>query len=132
MNTDKAIERSALESDPRVPLAFERTLLAYERTQIAWVRTALSLISFGFAIAKVFQMLRAEKGPEATLLTPRAVGLLMISIGLIGLMLAHLQQRRAVKALRQRCPGLPRPVAGMMSAMIALLGLLALISALIR
>jgi putative membrane protein len=132
MNNEKAIDRSALESDPRIPLAFERTLLAYERTQIAWVRTALSLISFGFAIAKVFQMLRVEKGPGATLLTPRMVGLLMISIGLIGLMLAHLQQRRAVSALRRRCPDLPRPVAGVMSVMIGLLGFLALISALIR
>ena len=37
-------------SDPRVRLAYERTLLAYERTQIAWVRTALALISFVAAL----------------------------------------------------------------------------------
>jgi putative membrane protein len=131
MNTEP-IPQKELESDPRIPLAFERTLLAYERTRIAWVRTALALISFGFAIAKFFAYMRQERGETATLMTPREVGLLMIIIGLIGLILANVQQRRAVSALRKRCPGLPRPVAGIMSAMIALLGVLALVGALLR
>jgi putative membrane protein len=118
--------------DPRVPLAYERTLLAYERTRIAWVRTALALISFGFAIAKFFTYLREQRGEGATVMTPRAVGLIMIVIGLVGLILANWQQRAAVKALRARCPGLPKPVAGIMSGMIALLGILALVGALLR
>jgi len=68
---DKAInERLAAEPDPRVRLAFERTFLAYERTRIAWVRTALTLISFGFAIAKFFQYLREKQREAATLLSP--------------------------------------------------------------
>jgi putative membrane protein len=126
------IPQNELEADPRVPLAFERTLLAYERTRIAWVRTALALISFGFAIAKFFAYMRKEHGENATLMTPREVGLLMIIIGLVGLILANVQQGRAVTALRKRCPGLPIPVAGIMSVMIAFLGILALISALLR
>ena len=130
--TTEPIPPKELEADPRIPLAFERTLLAYERTRIAWVRTALALISFGFAIAKFFAYLREERGATATLMSPRAVGLIMIIIGLVGLILANLQQRRAVKALRQRCPGLPVPVAGIMSGMIALLGILALVGALLR
>jgi putative membrane protein len=130
--TTEPIPQSALDSDPRVPLAFERTLLAYERTRIAWVRTALALISFGFAIAKFFAYMRQEHGESATLMTPRAVGLFMIIIGLVGLILANIQQHRAVKALRARCPSLPTPVAGIMSAMIALLGVLALVGALLR
>ena len=130
--TTESISQSALDSDPRVPLAFERTLLAYERTRIAWVRTALALISFGFAIAKFFAYMRMEQGANATLMTPRGVGLLMIIIGLVGLILANIQQRRAVQALRKRCPGLPVPVAGIRSAMIALLGVLALVGALLR
>ena len=125
-------QSDAASLDPRIPLAFQRTLLAYERTQIAWVRTALSLISFGFAIAKFFQYLRQTTGQSATLLSPRAVGLLMIVIGLIGLVLANWQQRRAVKALRRRCPELPPPVAGVMAWMIAFLGALALLGALFR
>jgi len=115
-----------------VQLAFERTFLAYERTRIAWVRTALALISFGFAIAKVLQYLREQRGETATLMSPRAVGLIMIGIGLVSLILADRQDRRAVKALRQRCPELTTPIAGVMTVLIALLGVLALISAVLR
>ena len=132
MNNQTAPENSLAQSDPRVPLAFERTLLAYERTQIAWVRTALALISFGFAIAKFFQYLRQQEGETATLMSPRMVGLFMIVIGLVGLIVANLHQRRAVRALRKRCPELAKPVAGVMAMMIAFLGVLALIGVLLR
>src|SRR6476620_3242707 len=132
MDNKASQQPAATQSDPRVQLAFERTFLAYERTQIAWVRTALSLISFGFVIAKFFQYLREKQGETATLLSPRAVGLVMITIGLVGLILANWQQRRAVKALRERCPELPTPVSGVMAVLIALLGVLALVGALLR
>jgi putative membrane protein len=122
----------AAESDPRVQLAYERTFLAYERTRIAWVRTALALISFGFAIAKVLQYLREQQGETATLMSPRAVGLVMIGIGLLSLVLADRQERRALKVLRERCPDLPMPIAGVIAVLIALLGVLALIGAILR
>jgi putative membrane protein len=131
MNNEAAQKPSATQPDPRVQLAFERTFLAYERTRIAWVRTALALISFGFAIAKVLQYLREKQGETATLMSPRAVGLIMIVIGLVSLILADQQDRRAVKALRERCPELPIPVAGVMTVLIALLGVLALVAAML-
>ena len=96
------------------------------------MRTALALISFGFVIAKFFQYLREKQGETATVFSPRAIGLLMISIGLVGLILANCQERRALKALRERCPELPTPVSGVMAVLIALLGVLALIAALLR
>src|SRR5215471_4437599 len=132
MNEKTSDQRPDGSLDPRVPLAYERTFLAYERTRIAWVRTALALITFGFAIAKFFAYMREQHGERATLLPPRAVGLIMILIGLIGLVLANFHQRRAIKSLRERCPGLPPPIGGVMSGMIALLGVLALIGALLR
>jgi putative membrane protein len=132
MNNEAVDKQLAAQSDPRVQLAFERTFLAYERTRIAWVRTALALISFGFAIAKVLQYLREKQGETATVMSPRAVGLLMIIIGLISLILADWQERRAMKTLRERCPELPAPVAGVITVLIALLGVLALIGALLR
>jgi putative membrane protein len=132
MNNEPINTPSATKPDPRVQLAFERTFLAYERTRIAWVRTALALISFGFVIAKFFQYLREKQGETATVMTPRAVGLIMITIGLVGLILASWQERRAVKALRERCPELPRPVSGVMAVLIMLFGVLALIGALLR
>jgi hypothetical protein len=56
----------------------------------------------------------------------------MISIGLVGLILAHLQERRALKSLRERCPELPGPISGAMAVLIALLGVLALVGAILR
>ena len=130
---DEAIHKpSATQPDPRVRLAFERTFLAYERTQIAWVRTALALISFGFAIAKFFQYLREKQAETATLMSARSIGLVMITIGLVGLILANRQEQRALKALRERCPELPTPISGVMAVLIALLGVLALVGALLR
>ncbi len=120
------------DSDPRVRLACERTLLAYERTQIAWVRTALTLIAFGFAITQFFTYLREHQGENATVLSPRAVGLTMIVIALISLTLATWRQQRAVKVLRRRCPDLPAPIGHVMAGMIAFLGILALLADLIR
>ena len=89
MDNEAVQKTAAAQHDPRVQLAFERTFLAYERTRIAWVRTALSLISFGFVIAKFFQYLREKQGETATLMSPRAVDLVMITIGLVGLILAN-------------------------------------------
>ena len=132
MNNEFVNKQLAAQSDPRVQLAFERTFLAYERTRIAWIRTALALISFGFGIAKILQYIREKRGETATFMSPRAVGLIMIVIGLVGLILANRQNRRAVKALRERCPELPIPVAGVMTVLIALVGVLALIGAILR
>jgi putative membrane protein len=132
MDKEAINQQSATRSDPRVQLAFERTFLAYERTRIAWVRTALALISFGFVIAKFFQYLREKEGETATVLRPRAIGLVMITIGLVGLVLANWQERRALKALRERCPELPQSISGVMAVLIALFGVLALIGALLR
>jgi putative membrane protein len=132
MNNEAIHKGPATQPDPRVQLAFERTFLAYERTRIAWVRTALALISFGFVIAKFFQYLREKEGETATVLSPRAIGLVMITIGLVGLVLANWQERRALKALRERCPELPQSISGVMAVLIALVGVLALIGALLR
>jgi inner membrane protein YidH len=131
MNGEAIDKQSVTQGDPRVHLAYERTFLAYERTRIAWVRTGLALISFGFAIAKVLQYLREKEGETATLLSPRAIGLVMIAIGLLSLILADRQERQALKALRERCPGLPTPIAGIVALLIAVLGVLALIGAIV-
>jgi hypothetical protein len=56
----------------------------------------------------------------------------MITIGLVGLIVAHLQERRALKSLRERCPELPLPIPGVMVVLIAILGVLALAGASLR
>ena len=100
MNEEPTHKQSTLETSTR--LAYERTYLAHERTLMGWVRTAISLISFGFTIAKVFEYLREKHGERATLLGPRAIGIIMIATGLVALALATMQYRQALKVLHER------------------------------
>jgi putative membrane protein len=57
LNSDPSSEPVQSPPDAATRLAFERTFLAHERTQMAWARTSLALISFGFALAKIFHYL---------------------------------------------------------------------------
>ena len=132
MKEEPADKQSVRPLDTSTRLAYERTYLAHDRTLMGWVRTAIALISFGFTIAKVFELLREKEGERATLLSPRAIGILMIAIGLVALALATIQHRRASKVLHQHCPDLPPSLAGVMAAFFALLGILALFSAILR
>src|SRR6516164_2576520 len=101
--------------DTSTKLAYENLYLAQERTQMAWVQVSLAFISFGFTIAKFFELLHESKGEQSTLLGARTVGILMIAIGLVFLALASLQHRRALKAMRERCPALPISQAGVLA-----------------
>jgi putative membrane protein len=105
---------------------------------LSWVRTATSLITFGFGIQQFFRIARAGAPADKGLVGPHVVGLTMIVIGLLALLLATLEHRFAVHALRARYPAaegypdIPRSRARVLAALIALLGLLALSSMLIR
>ena len=112
--------------DNSTRLAVERTRLASERTLMAWIRTSTSLITFGFTIFKFFQYLATDKHRE-TVVSPWVVGIVMILIGLIGLMLASIQHRQEMKALKAEVGDTPYSIAGVMAALIACLGVLALV-----
>jgi putative membrane protein len=118
--------------DTGTRLAYDRTFLAHERTQLAWVRTSLAFISFGFGIAKFFQYLHGQRGEKAPPLGAATVGMLMIAIGLVTLVIASAQHHRALQALRQQCPDLPRSLAHVTAVLIAALGILALAAAILR
>jgi putative membrane protein len=113
--------------DREARLSFERTFLAHERTQMAWVRTSLALISFGFAIAKVFHYLQEQHPERPPLMSPITVGTLMIVIGLVALALASIQHGQALRVLRAQCPGLRASLSRVIAIMLALLGILALV-----
>ena len=119
-----------LETNTR--LAYERTYLAHERTQMAWVRTSLAFISFGFTIAKFFQYLQEKEPERAPFLGPRTIGVLMIVMGVVTLMIADVQHRRAMRAMRKACPDLAFPLAGLTGLVLAGMGILALIGAILR
>ena len=130
--SDGAESASAPKIDTTTRLAYQRTFIAFERTQMAWARTALSLISFGFALSNVFAALHASDDGEPPLLTARAVGTVMITLGLLSLAMGAYENRIAMNQLRLECPGLPRSMATVLSAVLAILGFVALASAALR
>jgi putative membrane protein len=114
-------------------LALDRTRLAHERTLMAWTRTATSLISFGFTIYKFFQYLREDRPAlEPGILGPQGFAGLMIVIGLTALVFATVEHRRSMKAMRAAFGQVPYSLAAIVAGLIAILGVLGLISVLFR
>jgi putative membrane protein len=81
--------------------AWIRTQLGLQRTLMAGVRTSVSLIGFGFTVAKFFAGVNQSAGtagrwgPEG----PRDVGLVLIGAGVISLLIFLWQFDRAVHYL---------------------------------
>ena len=115
-------------------LAYDRTLLAYERTLMAWIRTAASLISFGFTIYKFFQLERGfgSKFGTPQIIGPRHFALIMIATGIIGLVVATIQHRWQLNAIKRVYDGVPRSTAGVVAALVSVLGLLAILAVIFR
>jgi putative membrane protein len=124
--------QSAAKLNVSTTLAYDRTRLAYERTMMAWVRTATSLITFGFTIYKFFQLERGGGEQNHRLIGPREFALLMISIGLVSLLLATVEHRQSMQGLRAQYPDIPRSLAGVVAALVAILGVLALLVVIFR
>lgn len=90
--------------DPRVYLAAERTLLA-------WIRTGLSLMGFGFVVARFGLFLReiaaARIGARGADPVPGPgpaslwFGVVLVAAGVIVNMLAAIDHTRVVRALRR-------------------------------
>jgi putative membrane protein len=124
--------------DVSTVLSVDRTRLAYDRTMLSWIRTATSLITFGFSIEQFFRIAKTGTPESKDLFGPQEFGLLMISVGLVALLLAALENRAAIKALaagypaKEGYPEFPRSRALMLAALIAVLGLLALLSMLVH
>jgi putative membrane protein len=130
------LDRGTQLAEQRTTLGVERTFLAFERTLMAWLRTSLSMISFGFTLAKFFQYLAQQRGEPVVGALGRTwasdtVGLTMVAIGTGALVIAVIQHRRRVNALRER--GLVRQwnLAYWIATPIAILGLFAFVALLL-
>jgi putative membrane protein len=129
-----AAPRSSNElAEDRTVLAAERSFLAFERTLMAWLRTALSMISFGFTLAKFFQYLAEQRGGAmvggfGNTWASDTVGLTMIAIGTASLVLAVIQHRRRVAALRAYGLVEQWNLALWIAGLVAALGVLAFLS----
>jgi putative membrane protein len=100
--TGAAADRGKTPAQTNTDLALQRTYLATERTLEAWIRTALSMISFGFTIAKVIQTLGASDveglfGKRAWSIS--GLGYFLVLGGVLALAAATVQQRVRARAL---------------------------------
>jgi len=106
--------------------------MAAERTLMAWIRTSISMIGFGFTLAKLFQSLAKSnvlvRGPAGNVWTAEGVGMLLISLGTFALIVAIFDHGRELKLLRangwEARFGLTRTVA----SVLAILGVTALLT----
>jgi putative membrane protein len=118
-------DRSRRLTDTGTDLALERTLMASERTLMAWVRTSLALISFGFTLGKLGDVLKSAKvalwGDRTT--DVMGVAYYLVVLGTVALVLAAVQNRVEVSALSRQ--GLARrpSLAFVVAILMSLLGL---------
>lgn len=98
---------------------------------MAWVRTAISLITFGFSIYKFFQIESAGAKP-GRFISATEFSVLMIVFGLLALLMATLEHRRNLNALRAEYPDTPPSLARVLAVLIFVLGILALVTVLLR
>ena len=114
---------TAIASTASTDLAVDRTRLAHDRTLMAWVRTSASLISFGFTIYKFFQYMKDDgRVIQERAFGPPQFALFLITIGLIALVLATIQQRREMKLMRAHYTHVPYSLATVVGALVGLLG----------
>lgn len=120
----------------RTDLAVIRSALAAERTLMAWIRTSLSMISFGFTIGKLKEILvgdttSAMLGGSRTV-SPHRIAVFLVILGTMLLVGATLQNLLRIRQLRsiglQRELNLPAIVA-MLLAAIGAFALIALVRA---
>jgi putative membrane protein len=90
-------------AEKRTDLALERNYLATERTLMGWIRTSLSMISFGFTIGKLGQVLNSvnTKGifGAGRTVSVDSIAYFLVILGTAALLGAALQHRHRVKEL---------------------------------
>jgi putative membrane protein len=125
-------ETKPLALDTSTRLAFERTRVSYDGNMLAWTRTATSLISFGFSIYKFFQLDLGSRRPDTHTIGAREFGLIMVVIGLFAIIQATFEHRKNMRSLREYGLDIPTSRAGLLGALISLLGILALVVMIFR
>jgi len=116
-------------------LAKERNRAAYDRTLMAWIRTAISLIGFGFAIAKSYEYIQMDEMEKAgrfidQIHAPLWFGMSFIVLGMLCILGGVVQYVKVVKQLQSGrfTYGEPRPLAKIVALILLIIGIFALIT----
>jgi putative membrane protein len=106
--TELAVQRTDMAGD-RTRWAADRTLWAADRTFIAWLRTAISMIGFGISIGKAGDILEGQEIYADSYHSMQIVGLALISLAVLGLTGALIQDIRIGRRLASQGYGRVEP-----------------------
>jgi putative membrane protein len=116
-------------------LAKERNRAAYDRTLMAWIRTAISLIGFGFAIAKSYEYIQMDEMEKTgrfidQIHAPLWFGMSFILLGMVCILGGVIQYVKVVQQIQsgQFIFGEPRPLAKIVALILLVIGVFALIT----
>jgi len=123
--TELAVQRTSMASD-RTRWAADRTLWAADRTFIAWLRTSISMIGFGIGIGKAGDALESQGVILDSYYSMQIVGLAFISLAVLGLIGALIQEMRIEKRLASQGYGRvePTPLGQVMGFLVLAVGVL--------
>lgn len=94
----------------------------------AWIRTAISLITFGFTVYKLADIVEQNPADRTRLAGPHEIGYVLVAIGLIALAFAAAEYRESIRVLREEYGQAPRSKSVLLGALIAAVGIFALLS----
>lgn len=123
--TELAEQRTVMAGD-RTRWAADRTLWAADRTFIAWLRTAISMIGFGIGIGKAGDALESYNVIVDSYHSMQVMGLAFITLGVLGLIGALIQEMRIEKRLASQGYGRvePTPLGQVMGFLVLAVGVL--------
>ncbi len=124
-STELAEQRTSMAAD-RTRWAADRTLWAADRTFIAWLRTSISMIGFGIGIGKAGDALESQGVILDSYYSMQIVGLAFISLAVLGLIGALIQEMRIEKRLASQGYGRvePTPLGQVMGFLVLAIGVL--------